>query len=104
MMNKVSDIFKERPERWGFRGDPYFWEYLEKLFENYEIPFEYEQLEKIIRDEYEKLTGVELTEESIGKCEKFAHGGMTSGGLNGKFWITTAFPLLKERLNKANLK
>ena len=46
------------------------------------------------------MTGVELTKESIGKCEKFEHGGMTSGGICGGFWITEALPLLKERLNK----
>ena len=35
-MKKVSTIFKEKPEKWGLRGDPYFWEYLEDIFNNYE--------------------------------------------------------------------
>lgn len=47
-MKKVSTIFKKRPEKWGFRGDPYFWEYLEKLFNNYD------ELEKIIKEEHIK--------------------------------------------------
>ena len=34
---KLSVIFKERPEQWGFRGDPYFWDHLKKLAENMEI-------------------------------------------------------------------
>ena len=46
------------------------------------------------------MTGIELTKDSIAKCEKFEHGGMSSGGLSGEFWTTTALPLLKERLNK----
>lgn len=72
-MKKVSRIFKKKPEKWGFRGDPYFWEYLEKLFDNYELPFDYDQLEKIIKEEHLKLTGIELTKESIGKCKEFEH-------------------------------
>lgn len=91
--------FKEKPEKWGFRGDLYFWDYLEKIFDNYELPFNYDELEKIIKKEHLKLTGVELTKESIGKSEKFEYGGMTSGGICGEFWITEALPLLKERLN-----
>ena len=34
---KLSIIFEEKPERWGFRGDPYFWDYLKKLAENMDI-------------------------------------------------------------------
>ena len=97
-MKKVSTIFKEKPEKWGLRGDSYFWDYLEKIFDNYKLPFNYDELEKIIKEEHLKLTGVELTKESIGKCKKFEHGGMTSGGICGGFWITEALPLLKERL------
>lgn len=26
--------FEEKPKRWGFRGDPYFWDYLKNLAEN----------------------------------------------------------------------
>lgn len=98
-MKKVSTIFKEKPKQWGFRGDPYFWDYLKEIFDNYELPIEYNELEKIIKEEHLKLTGIELTKKSIGKCEKFEHGGMTSGGISGEFWITIALPLLKERLN-----
>lgn len=30
----LSKIFEEKPERWGFRGDPYFWDHLKKRAEN----------------------------------------------------------------------
>ena len=30
---KLSQIFEKKPERWGCRGDPYFWEYLQKQAE-----------------------------------------------------------------------
>ena len=99
-MKKVSTIFKDKPEKWGLRGDIYFWDYLENIFNNYELPFDYEQLEKIIRDEHLKLTGKELTNDSNSFCEDFSHGGMSSGCISGEFWTNKAFPLLKERLNK----
>lgn len=47
-MNKkryVSEIFKERPDRWGFRGDPYFWNELEKYYSNIELPYSVDKLE-----------------------------------------------------------
>ena len=27
---KLTDIFEEKPKRWGFRGDPYFLDYLKE--------------------------------------------------------------------------
>lgn len=42
-------------------------------------------MEKIIKEKHIKLTGIELTEESIGKCDKFEHVGITSGGICGEF-------------------
>ena len=103
-MKNVSIIFKERPEKWGLRGDPYFWDYLEKIFVNYNFPLEYSELEKIIKEEYLKLTGIEITNKSIGKCESFNDGGMSSGLISGEFWLTIAMPLLKDRLEKNNKK
>ncbi len=67
-MKRLSSIFEEKPEYWGLRGDSYFWNYLEEKFSNYRLPFEYEELEKIIKEEYLKLTGLELTKDSIGRC------------------------------------
>lgn len=99
-MEKVSTIFKEKPEVWRLRGDTYFWEYLEEIFDNYNFPYEFEDLEKIIKDEHLKLTGIELTDTSVAMCKKFAHRGISSGQIFGKFWISIAFPLLKEKINK----
>lgn len=99
---RVSKIFDNPPKQWGFRGDPYFWEYLKEILSNYTFPFEYDELVRIIKEEHLKLTGVNLNEESMGKCKKFEHGGMTSGGISGYFWINRAFPLLRSRIDKEN--
>lgn len=103
-MKRLSSIFEEKPEYWGLRGDSYFWNYLEEKFSNYRLPFEYEELEKIIKEEYLKLTGDKLTNDSIGRCDELEHGGMSSGAISGEFWISIALPLLKERLKNYNKK
>lgn len=103
-MVSVSIIFNEEPEHWGFRGDPYFWEYLKEQFKDYELPFDEDELERIIFEEHFKVSGEPLTIYSMAKVKEFAHGGMTSGGLSGKKWIDELIPLLKKRLNQYNSK
>ena len=96
---KLSIIFEEKPEVWGYRGDPYFWDHLKERAENMEI-LSPDELERWIKEEYFSLSGKELTEE--GDCaviERFAHGGMSSGGVDNAWWIQVGIPLLKSRLN-----
>lgn len=99
---KLSVIFDPEPEAWAFRGDPYFWRYLRKRVSRVSLPVDPDALERFIRKEHYRLTGIGLTAGSIGIAEEFAHGGMTSGGISGEFWVRYAIPLLKERLVEAN--
>ena len=96
---KLSAIFEEKPERWGFRGDPYFWDYLKELAENMDI-ISSDELEKWIKEEYLSVSGKELTDiyEDFAVVEQFAHGGMSSGGVDNLWWMETGIPLLKSRL------
>ena len=96
---KLSVIFEEKPERWGFRGDPYFWDYLKKLAENMDI-ISPDELEKWIKEEYLSVSGKELTDiyEDFAVVEQFAHGGMSSGGVDNLWWIEKGILLLKSRL------
>jgi hypothetical protein len=96
---KLSVIFKEKPERWGFRGDPYFWDYLKELAENMEL-ISPDELEKWIKEEYLSVSGKELTDiyEDFAVVEQFAHGGMSSGGVDNLWWVEKGIPLLKSRL------
>ena len=59
---KLSKIFEEKPERWGFRGDPYFWEHLKELAENMDI-ISPDELESWIKEQYLSLSGKPLTDE-----------------------------------------
>ena len=96
---KLSVIFEEKPERWGFRGDPYFWDYLKDRAENMDI-ISPEELEKWIKEEYFSLAGKELTGEymDFAVIKQFAHGGMSSGGVDNGWWMNEGIPLLKSRL------
>ena len=96
---KLSVIFEEKPERWGFRGDPYFWDYLKDRAENMDI-ISPEELEKWIKEEYSSLAGKELTGEymDFAVIKQFAHGGMSSGGVDNGWWMNEGIPLLKSRL------
>ena len=96
---KLSVIFEEKPKRWGFRGDPYFWDYLKNLAENMDM-ISADELEKWIKEEYLSLSGKPLTDKymDFAVIEQFAHGGMSSGGVDNKWWVNEGIPLLKSRL------
>ncbi len=94
---KLSRIFEEEPEYWGYRGDPYFWAYLKDLAENMD-DLSADELEAWIKKEHFALSGKELNFYSVARVEQFAHGGMSSGGIDGKWWTEKGIPLLKSRL------
>ncbi len=97
---KLSTIFKDKPKRWGFRGDPYFWDYLKERAETMEW-ISPDELEQWIRREYFSLSGKALTDEymDFAVIEQFAHGGMSSGGVDNQWWVKEGIPLLQSRLS-----
>ena len=97
---KLSAIFEEKPKRWGFRGDPYFWDYLKEHAENMEL-ISPGELEAWIKKEYRLLSGKALTDEygDFAVVMQFAHGGMSSGGVDNEWWMEEGIPLLKGRLS-----
>ena len=98
---KLSVIFEEKPKQWGFRGDPYFWDYLKERAEKMDRVSPHE-LEVWIKEEYHKLSGKALTGEymDFAVIEQFKHGGMSSGGVDNQWWREEGIPLLKSRLEK----
>lgn len=96
---KLSAIFEEKPERWGFRGDPYFWDHLKERAEHMEI-LSPDELEAWVKEEYHSLSGKALTDEymDFAVIKQFAHGGMSSGGVDNTWWMEKGIPLLKNRL------
>ena len=96
---KLSKIFEDKPERWGFRGDPYFWDHLKELAMDMDIVSP-DELEEWIKEEYYSLSGKALTDVygDFAVIKQFAHGGMSSGGVDNKWWMEEGIPLLKSRL------
>ena len=96
---KLSRIFEEKPERWGFRGDPYFWDHLKKLAEDMDI-ISPAELEEWIKKEYFSLSGKVMTDNygDYAIIQQFAHGGMSSGGVDNQWWMNEGIPLLQSRL------
>ena len=96
---KLSVIFEDKPEQWGFRGDPYFWDYLKERAENMDI-ITPDALEAWIKAEYRSLSGKPMTDKygDFARIEQFAHGGMSSGGVDNLWWMDEGIPLLKSRL------
>ncbi len=96
---KLSVIFEEKPKRWGFRGDPYFWDYLKERAETMDM-ISPDELETWIQQEYFSLSGKPLTDKymDFAVVEQFAHGGMSSGGVDNLWWVEEGIPLLQSRL------
>ena len=99
MKMKLSKIFEEKPAVWGFRGDPYFWDHLKELAESMD-QISPNELERWIKEEYLSLSGKARTSEygDFAVIERFAHGGMSSGGVDNEWWMNEGIPLLKSRL------
>ncbi len=59
-----------------------------------------DELEEWIKCEYYSLSGKALTDEymDFAVIKQFAHGGMSSGGVDNRWWVEQGIPLLKSRL------
>ncbi len=95
----LENIFEERPQKWGLRGDPYLWDDLRRYFEYIHTPLTEEAFKLEFYKAFLELTGSTLDEEYI-FVPKYAHGGLSSGMVSGKFWSETALPMLIQRLNQ----
>lgn len=94
----VSAIFEEKPEQWGFRGDPYLWEEMKKEFSRVSITISSDDFIKKFNAIFEKLTGNPLASTTDIFLEKYAHGGMSSGRICVEFWNEKILPMLVDRL------
>jgi len=56
----LKSIFKEKPEKWGLRGDPFLWDDLERYFSNTKFPKNEAEFEKTFLSAFQELTGESL--------------------------------------------
>ena len=97
----VGELFDSEPIQWGFRGDPYLWRELREKLRTTELPSEEAQFRRLLENAFWEATGEALSFCDFIIIERFAHGGMSSGGINGEFWRQKGFPLVIERYRKA---
>ena len=96
----VERVFSNKPWQMGLRGDPYFWDYLAIVCASKPSVITPENIEAIVRDEFRKVSGCDLTIEVRPFVKGFAHGGMSTGLLSGRYWLETGIPLLQKRLSE----
>ena len=93
----VADLFEHKPQNWGLRGDPYLWEDMKQSFSSIMLPVSTEVFIEKFRDEFEKITGMPLTQDCRPLVPEYSDGGMSAGQVRGRFWLDVALPLLLER-------
>lgn len=99
-MKTVGDLFQEKPGQWGLRGDPYLWQEMIDQFANTPLPPNKAELEQLLTQTFETLTGQPLTAEKFIPVERFPRGGMSGGFVSPAFWRETAVPLLLSRFSE----
>jgi hypothetical protein len=99
-INTIGDLFEEEPHGWGLRGDPYLWEEMRAYFSLVPLPSQLSELEEQIEHAFLKLSGQPLSSDEFFRVERFAHGGMSSGGISPHFWRDYVLPLLRVRYSE----
>lgn len=98
--NLVDHLFFDKPLQMGLRGDHFFWDYLARVCKATQTEITSKNIERFVKATFENVSGCELTVNARPFVERFAHGGMSSGLLSGKYWLETGIPLLQKRIKE----
>lgn len=97
MNPSISALFSPEPSRWGLRGDPYLWSEMAEQFQGVPFPETSLELCSVLEDAFLRLTGHPVTYPKHFRVDRYAHGGMSSGGIATEFWRERGIPLLLSR-------
>lgn len=92
-----TELFEQRPSRWGLRGDPYLWQELQAHFANSLLPEEASELQQQLGAAFHLLTGASLSTQGSVRVERFPTLGMSGGLVSVDFWRESAVPFLLSR-------
>lgn len=98
----LGELFEREPSSFGLRGDPYLWKALHNRFKKTPLPRSTGELARLLQKAFEEETGFVLALLDRGLCRQFAHGGMSSGQIDGFFWREVAFPLVISRFQQTD--
>ncbi|MBQ4615920.1 MAG: hypothetical protein IJB29_04335 [Mailhella sp.] len=90
----LSELFDIQPPNWGLRGDPMLWQDMKQAFAETPFPHSSPDLVADIRRIFKEKTGEELTNLARPYVEAYDRGGNSAGKVSGKWWLTTAMPIL----------
>lgn len=102
MQKTASIIFKDRPDRWFLRGEPFLWNDLETLYSQFALPLQRDQFESLLNRFLTHLLYESEYRNGILYVERYAHGGMSSGCIDLHEFENHRRPLLLKRLDEAN--
>lgn len=103
-MKDLSLIFNNKPAQWGLRGDPYMWEDIQKDFQGQVIDdTDWNSVVAAVCRKFEAKAGQSLALGVQAYVEEYAHGGMSSGGISGDFWLCTGIPTLFENYKRLKI-
>jgi hypothetical protein len=102
----LSELFDIQPPNWGLRGDPWFWQELKQSFAKIPFPYSSPELVADVHRIFREKTGEERTVGARPYVAEYDHGGASAGKLSGKWWLTTAMPILiaLRDIAEANMK
>lgn len=93
----VEHLFLKEPAQWGLRGDPWLWRAMRDRLEDVPLPATQGQLETLLADTFAQEVGTSLASAGRVFVEGFAHGGMSSGTVDGDWWRNNGMPTLTRR-------
>lgn len=93
----MEAIFREKPQQWGLRGDPFLWADMKRQLKTTPLPVSPEAARAIVEGVFAMLTGHPISEAEAFFIERYGHGGMSSGYISPEFWRERAMPLLLSR-------
>lgn len=96
------DIFKNKPEQWGLRGDPEMWDELSKRVEKFVNPDDVEEFNKMLNTEFNRLLNMgKKISNDVFWFEEFSELGMSGGFVSLEWWTNKGLPLLKKRYSES---
>jgi hypothetical protein len=93
----VKEIFRERPVKWGTKGDPGLWEEMRRHFEAMPEPATTKEFARLFMEAFRHFTGEEIASGKFIYVKKYDKGGLSKGQVCADFWMNNALPMLKKR-------